>query len=195
MIETYRRLQRQRAAGEIDGGFTLIELLIVIVVLGILAAIVVFALGNVTGKSAAAACQSDAKTVGVGAAALMAENPTYATSGLSTDVISAANALTTTGTWHKAMVTTGAVTGLTTLTGNPFVQTWPNSPSYMILVSDGTFATVNDASATTQTAVGGLTPAYGDILVKGTGTGAKSYYYDATQNPIEACNWAVTGNF
>ena len=45
-----------------SGGFTLIELLIVIVVLGILAATVVFALTSVTSQSAKAACQSDAKT-------------------------------------------------------------------------------------------------------------------------------------
>ena len=44
-------------------GFTLIELLIVIVVLGILAAIVVFSLTGVTGQSKPAACTSDAKTV------------------------------------------------------------------------------------------------------------------------------------
>jgi prepilin-type N-terminal cleavage/methylation domain-containing protein len=45
-----------------SGGFTLIELLIVIVVLGILAATVIFALTGITGQSAKAACQSDAKT-------------------------------------------------------------------------------------------------------------------------------------
>ena len=47
---------------ELESGFTLIELLIVIVVLGILAATVVFALTGVTGQSAQAACRSDAKT-------------------------------------------------------------------------------------------------------------------------------------
>ena len=44
-------------------GFTLIELLIVIVILGILAAIVVFSLGGVVGQSDAAACQSDVNTI------------------------------------------------------------------------------------------------------------------------------------
>jgi len=44
-------------------GFTLIELLIVITVLGVLAAIVIFALGGITSKSAVAACNADANTV------------------------------------------------------------------------------------------------------------------------------------
>ena len=57
---TLARTARRRAR---EAGFTLIELLIVIVVLGILAATVIFALSGVTGQSAEAACQSDAKTL------------------------------------------------------------------------------------------------------------------------------------
>jgi prepilin-type N-terminal cleavage/methylation domain-containing protein len=57
-----------------EEGFTLIELLIVIVILGILAAIVVFAVGG-TGKNAAvAACKADAKSVETALEAYKAQN-------------------------------------------------------------------------------------------------------------------------
>jgi prepilin-type N-terminal cleavage/methylation domain-containing protein len=52
---------RKRHEGE--GGFTLIELLIVIVILGVLSAVVVFAVGGISSKGNQAACNSDTKSV------------------------------------------------------------------------------------------------------------------------------------
>jgi general secretion pathway protein G len=48
---------------EDERGFTLIELLIVIVILGILAAIVIFSVGGITDKGQSSACDTDKKTV------------------------------------------------------------------------------------------------------------------------------------
>jgi prepilin-type N-terminal cleavage/methylation domain-containing protein len=74
MISTLKKLQAKKAAQENSGGFTLIELLIVIVVLGILAAVVVFSLGGVTGSSVVSACQADGATVETAIASSNAQN-------------------------------------------------------------------------------------------------------------------------
>jgi general secretion pathway protein G len=68
MIE---RLQKRR--GE-EGGFTLIELLIVIIILGILAAIVVFAVGGISDRGVKSACKADAKSVEVAQEAYYAQS-------------------------------------------------------------------------------------------------------------------------
>src|SRR4051812_48871907 len=63
--------------GKGDGGFTLIELLIVIVILGILAAIVVFAVGNTRKDAVANSCKTDLKSVQLSAEAVKVNDGTY----------------------------------------------------------------------------------------------------------------------
>jgi len=71
-------LQRLRDARRKDEGFTLVELLIVIVILGVLAGIVVFAVNGITDRGTNAACKADVNTVQVAAEAYYAKNGDYA---------------------------------------------------------------------------------------------------------------------
>jgi len=62
-----------------ESGFTLIELLIVIVILGVLAAIVAFSVRGITDRGKESACKAEVKTVATAEEANYAKNGSYAT--------------------------------------------------------------------------------------------------------------------
>ena len=63
----------------VEQGFTLVELLIVIVILGILAGIVVFAVGNLTSNAKTNACATEKSTIVAALEAYKAQNGAYPT--------------------------------------------------------------------------------------------------------------------
>jgi prepilin-type N-terminal cleavage/methylation domain-containing protein len=69
--------ERIREARKNEKGFTLIELLIVIVILGVLAGIVVFAVGGITDTGKNSACKTARKTVETGVEAFRAQTGAY----------------------------------------------------------------------------------------------------------------------
>src|SRR4051812_6961931 len=105
-------LERIREARENESGFTLIEPLIVIIILGILAAIVLFGLGTFRSDSKAAACKADKRNIQTAVAAYNAKigsNPPDGTVSASY-VLVTSNYLQTAPTSATFTVTGGAVT-------------------------------------------------------------------------------------
>jgi general secretion pathway protein G len=69
--------QRLRANRRSDSGFTLTELLIVIVILGVLTGIVVFAVNAFSDEGDVAACRSDERTVQTAVESYRAQSATF----------------------------------------------------------------------------------------------------------------------
>ncbi len=67
----------RRIRTPVNEGFTLIELLIVVIILGILAAIVVFAVGQTRGESLTATCRTDVKSIQLAAEAVKTHEGGY----------------------------------------------------------------------------------------------------------------------
>jgi prepilin-type N-terminal cleavage/methylation domain-containing protein len=96
-----------------DEGFTLIELLIVIIILGILAAIVVFAIGNTRKDAVASSCKTDAKSIQLSLEAQKTKTGKYPIeAAVAPGVVAPATALSPSAgallrTWPGAAVVTG----------------------------------------------------------------------------------------
>ncbi|WP_435770821.1 prepilin-type N-terminal cleavage/methylation domain-containing protein [Nocardioides sp. SYSU DS0651] len=73
----HNALSRARRLRRDESGFTLIELLIVIIILGVLAAIVVFSVRGISDNGEEAACRTEIRTVETAVEAYYAENDAY----------------------------------------------------------------------------------------------------------------------
>jgi general secretion pathway protein G len=106
-----QRLRAVRAQRGNDGGFTLTELLIVIVILGVLTGIVVFAVGAFTDRGEEAGCKADLRTVQAAVEAYRAQEDDYPDAGDA---------------------------GFTQLVAGGYLRAAPDSPAYTItLEADG----------------------------------------------------------
>src|SRR6476620_12579960 len=79
MLKHLRKSEDFEQKNLLQKGFTLVELLVVIVILGILAAVVVFAVGGSTDKAQTSACKAEKSAVETAVEAYRASVGTYPT--------------------------------------------------------------------------------------------------------------------
>jgi len=133
-MTNYRlRPKHWRKAGEISG-FTMIEILIVIVVLGILAAVVIIALGGITAKTAQASCAADGATVSTAIADFTNQNG------------------------NVAVTPSGLLNGTNANGNSPYIQSWPNNTPHYAFELSTAVGTPANATAANQLEVS-ITPA------------------------------------
>jgi general secretion pathway protein G len=101
-----RSMEKRRAR---EAGFTLVELLVVIAILGILAAIVVFAVGGMGDKGQASADKTSCSTLHTAEEAYFAQNNGYAVGANAQDTLRTEGFLHTTNPAFS--ITADATTG------------------------------------------------------------------------------------
>ena len=108
-MNTHSEMTEAEMAPKRDKGFTLVELLIVIVILGVLSTVTVFAVSGITSRGEDARCDADKRTVEVAAEAYYAENGAWpaAMSNLVPGFIKSDSGL------HAVDATTGVVSAVT----------------------------------------------------------------------------------
>jgi general secretion pathway protein G len=136
----YERFSK-RLQGRHDEGFTLIELLIVIVILGILAAIVVFAIGKTRGDSVASACKTNFKSIELSAEAVNTKVGKYPITGgtaaaptpLTDDAVGTTGA--TSGKATNPVVSSAVKSDGTPLANGALLKSYPTSSDYKLAYS------------------------------------------------------------
>jgi prepilin-type N-terminal cleavage/methylation domain-containing protein len=120
--------QRIQASKKKEGGFTLIELLIVVVILGILAAVVIFASAGFRNKGAAESCKTTVASVKTAAEAFHVDSPTAVYPDVFADLTTAGAAVLGSGPYFELNGILSSATGAagvpTTISGKGWTFTW-----------------------------------------------------------------------
>jgi prepilin-type N-terminal cleavage/methylation domain-containing protein len=186
-MNTSHRSQPRRRS---DGGFTLIEILIAIVLVGVLSAVVVVAIGRLTEKGASAACATSRDAATAGTNVYLTKSATYPTTLLQMTAASSGSLQLASNVAIDAAGTTASGPGWT-LTMTPGVNGAP--PTYDCSVG----STAANGSTTTTT------PPNGTSACPGTFAGWVGEYYAnqymtgtpgfCRDDPTLSFNWASNG--